>query len=80
MSEWRDIETAPKDGADVLVWDGDSVSLASYDKGTEAWWVLTEYTIDGVTHWQPLPEPPLNWERLKAKVDAWVDPTTVADK
>jgi hypothetical protein len=58
MTEWQPIETAPKDGTDVLVWDGDSVSLASYDKVTESWWVLVEFSLDGVTHWQPLPTPP----------------------
>jgi len=55
MSEWRPIETAPKDGRDVLTWDGDSVYLASFDK--DKWWVLVEFTVEP-THWMPLPEPP----------------------
>lgn len=54
--QWEPIETAPKDGRDILVWDGDSVSLAAWDNG---WWVLVEYTLSGVTHWMPLPSPPV---------------------
>lgn len=55
MDEWKTIDSAPRDGTDVLVWDGDSVSLSHWDEG---WWVLLEYTLDGVTHWMPLPAPP----------------------
>jgi hypothetical protein len=37
-SKWQDIGTAPKDGTDILVWDGDSVSLSHWDEG----WVYTD--------------------------------------
>ena len=56
--EWQPIETAPKDGSDILVWDGDSVSLANWFGGE--WWVLGEFTLDNVTHWMPLPPPPVD--------------------
>jgi hypothetical protein len=59
MSTWQTMESAPRDGTDVLIWDGHRVQLASWDAG---WWVLVEYTIEGATHWMPLPAPPLPGE------------------
>jgi hypothetical protein len=64
MSEWRSIETAPKDGARVLLAiAGQWVGVASL---TDWGWQMdhtaeydNEYaTVTGATHWQPLPEPP----------------------
>lgn len=62
MSEWQPIETAPKDGRDVLI-----VSDAYRDRVLVARW----YKYNGKegfrdwdadlhlpTHWMPLPEPP----------------------
>lgn len=73
MGEWRDIETAPKDGTFVLVicdgawcpsisrWNGGR----SHPDGTpfdEGWGdELGTFHIPGLnmpTHWMPLPEPP----------------------
>ena len=67
--EWRDIETAPKDGTRVLLW------LPDVDRGlpgVEAaqWWGDCWWTNGGpnagadmaewsnATHWMPLPAPP----------------------
>jgi hypothetical protein len=75
MSEaWQPIETAPKDGTPVLIYQPDS----SRKKVMEAWWALEYedgpgywqtpigpagrgYTIlpKAVTHWQALPPPPV---------------------
>lgn len=67
-SDWWPIETAPKDGSRILVWDGepeivrwDDVSH-DYRKGwasgglfsEHAWW----YDESFPTHWQPLPSAP----------------------
>jgi hypothetical protein len=73
MSEWRDIETAPKDGAAVLLfgkpeenggvtWSARVVLSGYWDRMDEAWCSTTaDWTgpfVDLVTHWMPLPEPP----------------------
>ena len=53
---WREIATAPTDSSEVLVWDGDSVSIAG--RMGKYWWSDAGYSIDNATHWQPLPAPP----------------------
>lgn len=66
MSEWKTIETAPKDGTHVLIsTDVGSVGEAFLEEDDKRWyWAGHHWTdaadgsIDSVTHWQPLPEPP----------------------
>lgn len=63
-SGWRPIETAPRDGSDVLTWwDGKRRIAWSYDRkgpwltAGDAWNMdCAEYTQP--THWMPLPAPP----------------------
>ena len=64
MSEWKGIETAPKDGTRVIVNDPKSpgageVTVGSYDPDDERWGddAARGFPIYP-THWQPLPEPP----------------------
>ena len=55
---WQPIETAPKDGAEVLVWCGGSMFIACMEVGR---WFFerTDHSVKPVpTHWMPLPEPP----------------------
>ena len=74
VMDWQPIETAPKDGTDILVWG--SIEMSSRSRphvGTEdiirvCWsqggesWVVTSVQADGwvpePTHWMPLPAPP----------------------
>ena len=65
---WQPIETAPRDGTEVLAWcDFDSLRCAiviSYEPNDEnpkwPWW---DWDCRGIhesvpTHWMPLPAPP----------------------
>lgn len=65
--EWQDIETAPKDGTEVLVYAppygglGDIIRKASWHE--EAGWRVDEFR--SVTHWQPLTPNPNGLERVE---------------
>lgn len=67
---WQPIETAPRDGTEILLGYAGSHSCAGYWMGDPAlnYWnetgwfwtganVITEHP-DSPTHWQPLPPPP----------------------
>jgi hypothetical protein len=67
MTDWQPIETAPKDGTRILVFEKiwPEIVVAEWDEGTghhPGWRVYpnTESldTCDP-THWMPLPEPPV---------------------
>ena len=69
MSDWQPIETAPKDGPWILVWDGvntkwspcevaqwRTVGRQSFDKPG---WYDGDIRLIAASHWQPLPLPPV---------------------
>lgn len=70
MTSWQPIETAPKDGSDILVaidgkcrvvhWHDSAYPL--HKRGLHFPWVCQSgqnaYLDTVPTHWQPLPEPP----------------------
>ena len=73
MAEWQPIETAPKDGTWILVFEHDeySPSIHVVRWGQPEWgggdltWVTMAlgpnpdtYDPHPVTHWMPLPDPP----------------------
>lgn len=64
MSQWQPIETAPKDGRRLLVWDGDDWNVAHWDAeyvhpytGAVGAWFDSEWLCK-FTHWMLPPEPP----------------------
>ncbi len=64
MSEWQPIETAPKDGTQIIAWGeniGHIVTEYAPFNGTDWVWVTLDgpdYHVSAFTHWMPLPAPP----------------------
>jgi hypothetical protein len=66
MSEWQPIETAPRDGHDILITNrghGMLVRIAFWDEafgvgGRWSTWPGRNPALYEPTHWMPLPEPP----------------------
>ena len=67
LSEWQPIETAPKDGTDILVMTGETMHVVRWINihGDFDYWAVDDnkhgpFTLRGKapTHWMPLPEPP----------------------
>jgi hypothetical protein len=72
---WRPIETAPKDGTDILLYVQEEITSGSwserksFDGRDISCWVYAELDEHGCgccsdkgeppTHWMPLPDPPL---------------------
>lgn len=59
---WQPIETAPKDGAEILAWYTKrpfwSVRVVRYDYEDASWSTCGPLPLRQPTHWQPLPTPP----------------------
>ena len=67
LSEWQPIETAPKDGTDILVMTGETMHVVRWINihGDFDYWAVDDnkhgpFTLRGKapTHWMSLPEPP----------------------
>jgi hypothetical protein len=67
MSEWQPIETAPKDGKDILVWAVTRLGtgyygIAHWHRGASDYWAIEsddqEVRGDDIKAWTPLPAPP----------------------
>ena len=61
-SVWQPIETAPKDGTDILLWVNDSEAVTGCTLPNDRYWSMPipsmYYEYDHPTHWMPLPQPP----------------------
>jgi hypothetical protein len=63
QSQWQPIETAPKDGTEVLLYEKGSINIGCYDwcefeNGSFKHWTGLSDSLENPTHWQPLPTPP----------------------
>lgn len=66
--EWQPIETFPKDGTAVMVWNGSSRALAWWKEYYDGSVAIQRQNLvgepvgigilDPETHWMPLPSPP----------------------
>lgn len=65
MTKWQTIETAPKDGSEILAIStahkGPLILAWRHYNGCWGWrdWDWDLHLASNVTHWMPLPEPPL---------------------
>lgn len=68
MTDWQPIETAPRDGTDILAWCADRAVVTFWgevmarDDGTEGW-ILSYDGADPLwhslpSHWLPIPPKP----------------------
>jgi len=62
MSEWKEIETAPRDWTDIMAYvpdlcDAREVCEAYFDTEVKRW-KAPAFGIIKPTHWKPLPSPP----------------------
>ncbi len=66
---WEPIETAPKDGNYILLWDEDfGLQVGFWARSLQRWSQSVEPCtclrllsyLDSPTHWMPLPQPPEN--------------------
>lgn len=71
--KWQPIETAPKDGTAILIWQPDKKKGLSQDDNryaigywrvAEGGWGNRNSAEVNPSHWMPLPEPPVT-ETLK---------------
>lgn len=58
---WRPIATAPRNGNQVIGYEGDDFCIVKYVDND--WWGDAGY-ISEPTHWQPLPTPPASIDVL----------------
>lgn len=62
MQGWQPMETAPKDGTEVLVFSKyEDIVIAKWAEwgGRDGGWIVgMEYAVSSPTHWMSLPEPP----------------------
>lgn len=62
MSKWQPIDTAPKDGTEIIIWDGSNIRIATFmytDDDGQMKWFPDGMPFVVATHWMPLPSPPL---------------------
>lgn len=58
-SAWRPIETAPRDGTRIVIYDGDVPAVGLWSAGRESWivdWDHAPYGDPAPSLWLPLPD------------------------
>ena len=59
--QWQPMETAPRDGALILLWNGYGVLIGFWGQGSERWLgsaSIHNPDLGEVKNWMPLPKPP----------------------
>ena len=65
MSEWQPIETAPKDGTEILGWwkRSKTMEVIVWCDIEHNWLDVQDVPTSAPTHWMPLPTPPESKEQ-----------------
>lgn len=84
MATWQPIESAPRDGTNILAWDGLCIESVSYDECLQLWvtsWAGDEEYGQGFppTHWMPLPAPPAEDTHARVLRDAYLSDNVQGD-
>lgn len=61
MSEWLDIESAPRDGTRVLLFRrrwAENMAVGWYSRDWSCWLTVNGTEFPEPTEWRPTPEPP----------------------
>lgn len=70
MSEWKEIESAPKDGTLIigaLIRDGRVWRVHDMRHNGLAFYTVSGGSLPQMTHWHPLPDPPAREAREDVK-------------
>lgn len=60
MTDWQPMDTAPKDGTRILIWDcGCEIASWRTDTKGRAWWSTGRGSHVDPKFWAPLPKPPV---------------------
>lgn len=60
MSQWiKCSEQMPKERVRVLVYANQNIFVADFDMGRWFSNISNSYVLDSITHWMPLPQPPV---------------------
>jgi len=64
---WYPIETAPKDGTEILLTDGHYKRTGYWARRINRWSMDAAVALNMPTHWMPLPAPPLSASPQESK-------------
>lgn len=59
MTEWRSIDTAPKDGTSILGSNGKWLHVIYWSDGWDEFVIAPQLLARNASHWMPLPAPPI---------------------
>lgn len=63
--QWQPIDTAPKDGTRIVALCSNGAAYVARWNTNYEEWSIPGSGISGVTHWMPLPEPPVAVDEIR---------------